>query len=109
MTTQPFTNKPEEKMEKMVEAATHILSAIQALAEAQRVVENWAEHSSLTYFKLELEQFMICDQGESGFEPYMIKTSEKVFKGKHNPVKNAKALSHKYSHYNRKGKTAKTD
>lgn len=98
----PFINSPEEKIEKIAEAAAHILSAIQALTNAQKAVENWAEHSTLTYFKAELEQFMTCDNGEAGFEPYLIKTSEAVFRGKHNPVKQAYKLRQQYSHLNRK-------
>jgi hypothetical protein len=104
MTQKPFTPNATEKVEKMTEAATAVLTAIQALEAAQTHAENWAEWETLGYFKRQLSEFMSCDHGEAGFEPYLTKESEKVFKGKFNPIQAAQKQA---KVYNQKGQAIK--
>lgn len=103
MKQKPFTNKPQEKATKMIEAASHILSAMHALEDAQGCAEHWAEYETLGYFKTQLAEFMSCDEGEAGFEPYMKSISNRTFVGKPNPMKAAEKLAKQYKHFNRKG------
>lgn len=71
MTPKPFTHNPKAKLEKMARAANKVREAIAALEQAKKHAEHWAEYETLEYFKHELEEFMSCDNGEAGFEPYV--------------------------------------
>lgn len=105
MTAQkPFTPDPDKNMEALVDAANHVYSALKALDKARLSAENWAEYSTLNSFKLELVRFMSCDNGEAGFDPYIVKTSEDVFAGKKNPIKDARKTAKKYQAFNRAGR-----
>jgi hypothetical protein len=101
MKNTPFTNNPAEKVEKMTEAANHIYEAINALSEAQKCAEHWAEYETLQYFKKQLTEFMSSDHGEAGFEPYLEKTGDDVFTPKDNPIRAARMMAQAY---NRQGK-----
>ena len=95
MTVKPFTHKPEEKVQCMAEAAAHVRQAMKALEQAKKCAEHWADYETLEYFRFQLEQFTSCDNGEAGFEPFMVKESEKVFTDKDNPIKFAIEMAEK--------------
>jgi hypothetical protein len=103
MTEKPFTPNVNKKIEAMTEAAIAILTAIQALEKAQTSAEHWADWETLGAFKAQLAEFMSCDSGEAGFEPFLAKESEKAFKGKFNPIK---AAQKRAKFYNRQGRAA---
>jgi hypothetical protein len=103
-TPKPFESNPEALMEKMTEAANGVLDAIRALEMAKNNVENWAEWETLEHFKKDLHQFMICDNGEAGFQPYLETKAEKVFRGRHNPILAARKRA---DFYNRQGRAIK--
>lgn len=107
MTIKPFTNKPEEKVQCMAEAAAHVRQAIKILEQAKKCAEHWADYETLEHFRLQLEQFTSCDNGEAGFEPFMVKESEKVFTDKDNPIKLAIKLSRKHRRLNSQGKAVR--
>jgi hypothetical protein len=78
MTPKPFTPNASKKVEQMTNAANQVFSAIRALEAAQKSAEHWAEWESLGSFKHELEQFLSCDHGEAGFEPYLVRVAGKI-------------------------------
>ena len=97
MKNTPFTNNPAEKVEKMTEAANHIYEAINALSEAQKCAEHWAEFETLASFKKQLNEFLSSDHGEAGFEPYLEKKADAVFTPEDNPIRAARMMARAYN------------
>jgi len=100
----PFTPDQNKKMEAMVDAANHVYAALKALDEAAQCSDHWGEFATLNSFKRQLADFMSSDNGEAGFDPYMVKTSERVFAGKKNPIKDARQMAMRYRAFTRAGR-----
>lgn len=86
-TKKPFTADKKKKMKALIAAANHICEALKELEEAKDVVEDWSEYSTLSHFRTQLVEFMSCDSGQGGFEPYLMKVSDKFFFGGPNPLR----------------------
>jgi hypothetical protein len=72
----PFTRNDAEKNAQLHNALRNVQDAIDALANAGVATENWGEYETIKHFENELSEFLSCDSGEAGFEPYLIATAK---------------------------------
>jgi len=95
MNKKPFTPDQNAKVEKLNEASTAIREAIRALKDAKKSAEHWAEWETIGAFEYQLQEFMSCDHGEAGFQPYL-ENERKI-----------NLQQSKQVHYNQKGRGLK--